>query len=210
MRGTHDDVMFIICVVRIIPAYAGNTSSIACFSISVKDHPRLCGEHTPKSRPKGSVQGSSPLMRGTLKRLTGFCVGCRIIPAYAGNTVLCAAVSIQLEDHPRLCGEHSLEQINAEGKRGSSPLMRGTQLGANQCGRKTRIIPAYAGNTLSPCSSNVSDQDHPRLCGEHPFCQRIPAGARGSSPLMRGTPKARFRVASICGIIPAYAGNTVC
>ena len=30
-----------------------------------------------------------------------------------------------------------------------------------------RIIPAYAGSTLMPSMTSISDWDHPRICGEH-------------------------------------------
>ena len=55
----------------------------------------------------------------------------------------------------------------------------------------------------------VPYEDHPRVCGEHPsriFCE---LSVSGSSPRMRGT-HVLFAVDSLdCGIIPAYAGNTM-
>ena len=52
-------------------------------------------------------------------------------------------------------------------------------------------------------------RDHPRVCGEHIASQLKFELCSGSSPRMRGT-LTRFPSRSArCGIIPAYAGNTV-
>ena len=48
-----------------------------------------------------------------------------------------------------------------------------------------------------------------RICGEHTCTACATAFTMGSSPHMRGTPKAIPDVVGQTGIIPAYAGNTV-
>ena len=86
MRGTPPGIGICANSTGIIPAYAGNTGSMAC-TVGIKvDHPRVCGEHstTPVVTPK--QQGSSPRMRGTPASSTGNGDGTGIIPAYAGNT----------------------------------------------------------------------------------------------------------------------------
>ena len=165
-----------VYLVRIIPAWAGNTN----------DNP---GDHP--------TSGSSPRGRGTLHFPE------RIIPAWAGNTRLgCLAYTEEwhgssprgrgtplsklrnedapdhprvgedrqvgsggssprgrgthdvgsargraLPDHPRVGGEHLYRRMVAERCRGSSPRGRGT-LHLAQTGRlELRIIPAWAGNT---------------------------------------------------------------
>ena len=86
--------------------------------------------------------------------------------------------------------------------------MRGTPLTHTGTGRKSGIIPAYAGNTsarvrrLSPC------RDHPRVCGEHSSDRCRPPCMWGSSPRMRGTLMPTLKPLYAAGIIPAYAGNT--
>ena len=50
----------------IIPAYAGSTSKELASSATIRDHPRIRGEHSPS---RGRRQGAP-----------------RIIPAYAGST----------------------------------------------------------------------------------------------------------------------------
>ena len=93
---------------------------------------------------------------------------------------------------------------------GSSPRMRGTQLGTFFRHFEFGIIPAYAGNTDSVRTCLIPFGDHPRVCGEHLPDTLTTSKPEGSSPRMRGTP---FRITEIdrqIGIIPAYAGNTQC
>ena len=70
----------------IIPAYAGNTKEYLGDDVYGRDHPRVCGEHSTKPWMTWKSRGSSPRMRGTLRKIwIGFLNG-GIIPAYAGNT----------------------------------------------------------------------------------------------------------------------------
>ena len=45
MRGTRHGCEPVVQVGGIIPAYAGNTLNRLTASISIRDHPRVCGEH---------------------------------------------------------------------------------------------------------------------------------------------------------------------
>ena len=137
-------------------------------------------------------------------------------------------------DHPRIRGEHarSIGRVRAAEARGSSPHTRGARLGEPRRGRDAEdhprirgehvwqhrrallcngIIPAYAGSTTPlgatskwssgssphtrgargrrpPCTA--APRDHPRIRGEH-------------SKALREAIRSR-------GIIPAYAGSTLC
>ena len=86
MRGTL--VAFVVHVVEqgIIPAYAGNTADKMIHRATVGDHPRICGEHQRASASDSPRRGSSPHMRGTLRRFWRCALADGIIPAYAGNT----------------------------------------------------------------------------------------------------------------------------
>ena len=53
-------------------------------------------------------------------------------------------------------------------------------------GRPKRIIPAYAGSTVSRPSGVPWRADHPRIRGEHYVNSVYPALAAGSSPHTRG------------------------
>ena len=93
-------------------------------------------------------------------------------------------------------------------ERGSSPRMRGAHVQSGAGDGMGRIIPAYAGSTLSVIVTPSLATDHPRVCGEH---NRIPADSvdcLGSSPRMRGALIVIDDHLVVPGIIPAYAGST--
>ena len=175
----------------------------------LRDHPRICGEHSLDHTVKPCVWGSSPHMRGTHLGLEHETVRPGIIPAYAGNTrwywqyVCCGG------DHPRICGEHAPFLVEKVFRWGSSPHMRGTPIHESRSSEMSGIIPAYAGNTPTASSPARPTWDHPRICGEHASRPVLPRGARGSSPHMRGTRFRRSLRRGPAGIIPAYAGNTL-
>ena len=50
----------------IIPAYAGSTTPALCVPMSLRDHPRVCGEHWYSTSQHRRYEGSSPRMRGAL------------------------------------------------------------------------------------------------------------------------------------------------
>ena len=114
-------------MLRIIPAYAGNTGDHAIPVACDWDHPRVCGEHgidSLKNRILTGIipayagntntawcsqrqsAGSSPRMRGTLSLHLHDGHQYGIIPAYAGNTDVSPFVTECHRDHPRVCGEH--------------------------------------------------------------------------------------------------------
>ena len=147
-------------------------------------------------------------MRGARHGHGRLCRSSRIIPAYAGSTLLPLVPGLESRDHPRICGEHMLTQIGAILPSGSSPHMRGAPRRAFPGRAWPGIIPAYAGSTEYPGVSSFAVRDHPRICGEHSRRCAVRRHRRGSSPHMRGA-LAQLRVAHGLGrIIPAYAGST--
>ena len=151
----------------IIPAYAGNTMSLKNVSLRCWDHPRVCGEHSSSPWMLSEATGSSPRMRGTLHPPSGRQQPAGIIPAYAGNTSNTRLRVRTPRDHPRVCGEHFIEQTDAPRIVGSSPRMRGTPVLRSFRGLRMVIIPAYAGNTGRQSCRPFWRRDHPRVCGEH-------------------------------------------
>ena len=188
MRGTLCALSLPIFSTGIIPAYAGNTSERPASALTIRDHPRVCGEHQETWKNDLKTMGSSPRMRGTPQANGRPACTRRIIPAYAGNTGSAACCTRCGRDHPRVCGEHMSVHFYAGYWQGSSPRMRGTLSVRNDSELGPRIIPAYAGNTEKVAAVGLDGRDHPRVCGEHSKCAY---GARYSR-----------------GIIPAYAGNT--
>ena len=70
------------------------------------------------------------------------------------------------------------------------------------------LIPARAGNTVSPIVGAEMSWAHPRSRGEHWASSKMLATSSGSSPLARGTQTTAFSAPSNGGLIPARAGNT--
>ena len=106
MRGAPSFGGAGIDCVGIIPADAGSTVDKPCSRSLMRDHPRGCGEHSPRLWHRLSAVGSSPRMRGALrgKEPAGKCA--RIIPADAGSTPSRGRNANPTQDHPRGCGEH--------------------------------------------------------------------------------------------------------
>ena len=91
---------------------------------------------------------------------------------------------------------------------GSSPHTRGAPDDGAQFGRRSGIIPAYAGSTSPPTDDRKRPKDHPRIRGEHHLGASICTSASGSSPHTRGAPLDPLPFVFAARIIPAYAGST--
>ena len=194
--------------VRIIPALAGNTASLAACNGTHQDHPRSRGEYHQTEHVDGDVEGSSPLSRGIHVLVRRDVLHPRIIPALAGNTRLPPTRQRSGTDHPRSRGEYLLSPSIGGGCGGSSPLSRGIHSPTPCTGVPSGIIPALAGNTLSAAPIAVAGQDHPRSRGEYAPQSGGTRGAFGSSPLSRGIHGHADLNPLRPRIIPALAGNT--
>ena len=155
MRGTRARRIRTVAVSGIIPAYAGNTPPNHGSGWLTRDHPRICGEHDLIAGWDKDPSGSSPHMRGTHSRWKTVAAPLGIIPAYAGNTRRRVRCYLNGGDHPRICGEHISWTDDELRQAGSSPHMRGTPEYGKFAVHVSRIIPAYAGNTLRDYSNFV-------------------------------------------------------
>ena len=90
---------------RITPAYAGKSIPRNSAVFDIEDHPRLCGEKYLMANEFMRRSGSPPPMRG--KAFWGIhVVPCQgITPAYAGKSWIPITQFLNIQDHPRLCGE---------------------------------------------------------------------------------------------------------
>ena len=134
-------------VLRITPAYAGNTASAADRGLLPRDHPRLCGKYDMGQNVIDNELGSPPPMREIL-----FSDSFPDPPYW---------------DHPRLCGKYSKVTILVPVLTGSPPPMREILSDFRSVTRSVRITPAYAGNTLAQKENLQLNKDHPRLCGKY-------------------------------------------
>ncbi len=208
-RGTHERHVQPGRFLRIIPAYAGNTSSWPSTRNGRPDHPRVRGEHLRPNGPSPTSTGSSPRTRGTPRHADHRPARQRIIPAYAGNTRHAPPHRVCGADHPRVRGEHLPPPMISVEACGSSPRTRGTRQVRAELSRKYRIIPAYAGNTTPKNTPLPAPPDHPRVRGEHITGTAMLLPSAGSSPRTRGTLLRHLFPFGHLRIIPAYAGNTV-
>ena len=86
MRGKQGGRRKLEREIRIIPAHAGQTSSLLLSILPTSDHPRACGANHVKRRAHSVRHGSSPRMRGKPARANHLARNTRIIPAHAGQT----------------------------------------------------------------------------------------------------------------------------
>ena len=110
--------------------------------------------------------------------------------------------------HTRGALRDSTAWLDAEG--GSSPHTRGAHTTRHSLTLCTGIIPAYAGSTACRRRASTCRSDHPRIRGEHSGLPLAEWRRAGSSPHTRGARAVRHRPGGVAGIIPAYAGSTVC
>ncbi len=186
-RGTHVNTILYRLSVRFIPAGAGNTLFVARRLMSISVYPRWRGEHNVRLSPLCVVAGLSPLARGTLHGFGFLFDGRRFIPAGAGNTYIRAKNKATATVYPRWRGEHPLPVIQLHCQCGLSPLARGTLHGYASSQRRSRFIPAGAGNTPRLFKRGRRGSVYPRWRGEHRLCLRLYRWWRGLSPLARGT-----------------------
>ena len=117
---------------RIIPAYAGSTSSLSLLDAAGSDHPRIRGEHRHGFVGGGFPFGSSPHTRGAHGAGERDDLRRRIIPAYAGSTSDARVECRPLMDHPRIRGEHGDGAVLDPVDEGSSPHTRGARHAASR------------------------------------------------------------------------------
>ena len=148
-RGKLTLTIPVSCVIGLIPAHAGKTSSTGSHAAPRWAHPRSRGENGAPPGPTGPTRGSSPLTRGKRGVLLARLSGPRLIPAHAGKTGNSGHWAALLTAHPRSRGENHMGDRPPVKPLGSSPLTRGKRERASGCQVVERLIPAHAGKTRS-------------------------------------------------------------
>ena len=175
---------------RIIPASAGQTQSSTLWLPVWPDHPRECGANPLSTDRVNVAPGSSPRVRGKPWVMMLVMLGLRIIPASAGQTKRTHGRNSGKADHPRECGANAMLQNGAYTGNGSSPRVRGKPLIVMFLLGELRIIPASAGQTCCHPPPSRPPADHPRECGANRVLSGKGMTAVGSSPRVRGKPRA--------------------
>ena len=155
--------------------------------MTLKDHPRLCGEKGGFPHSRYRELGSPPPMRGKEYGNLLVLPGDGITPAYAGKSFFRCHISYLHKDHPRLCGEKVDFHKFIFHKLGSPPPMRGKVFRCGQKFASLRITPAYAGKS--------------------PMAGRKMREKEGSPPPMRGKAHCTAPPVRRPRITPAYAGK---
>ena len=131
-----------------------------------------------------------------------------ITPACAGTTFHTRRALRCRQDHPRVCGNHSVFTPAPDPAAGSPPRVREPRLSRGSDRTSGRITPACAGTTKSQFRIDIFTEDHPRVCGNHAPCLLLSACYLGSPPRVR-EPLLQVRgVDHVFGITPACAGTT--
>ena len=208
MRGKVNLLLTIGADCGITPACAGKSNYTTCQTVVNRDHPRVCGEKTTKSRNASGARGSPPRVRGKVIVLPPvlFCIG--ITPACAGKRISASARRICSRDHPRVCGEKPNDVPRKPLMLGSPPRVRGKvdKLHGRRIGRG--ITPACAGKRRLQRSRTRYSRDHPRVCGEKPWEEYGGKIGKGSPPRVRGKVVDSYVLDSELGITPACAGKS--
>ena len=215
---------------RFIPACAGNSANLSHQTGGEAVHPRVCGELRRIRWQATRNVGSSPRVRGTLRRHQHGAYRRRFIPACAGNSRtslrrhraapvhprVCgelvftgASPIVGAAVHPRVCGELVPVLHEALPQAGSSPRVRGTR--RIRVGRELadRFIPACAGNSQTHRHHAVHGVgSSPRVRGTHLVAKPRRPRRPGSSPRVRGTRDGEAEIADRVRFIPACAGNS--
>ena len=134
---------------RLIPAWAGKTRGYGRADRGLTAHPRVGGENIVCATCRRCPKGSSPRGRGKRANRTGYLALTRLIPAWAGKTRAGQRRRERPRAHPRVGGENVPFASGHRGGDGSSPRGRGKRDRGVRCDPHARLIPAWAGKTLS-------------------------------------------------------------
>ena len=133
--------------------------------------------------------GSPPHTQGIQNGLFPCGLSNGITPAYAGNTYEFAYLFIGFEDHPRIRREYMTNVYILALTWGSPPHTQGILKSMSSSTVRTRITPAYAGNTEAQLAMVGNVRDHPRIRREYASATNIKDLIEGSPPHTQGIPK---------------------
>ncbi len=191
---------------RFIPARAGIGQMLMFSQVFGTVHPRSCGDRMQARIDALYNIGSSPLVRGSVRRALGSWSSMRFIPARAGIGSYHQTVTLSMPVHPRSCGDRQHRAIPFIITAGSSPLVRGSDCRASSATSESRFIPARAGIGRAKWRHGQRVAVHPRSCGDRALSKLSSWPPNGSSPLVRGSADAAGGACRRWRFIPARAG----
>ncbi len=168
----------------------------------------MCGDQAETLGERDWLLGSSPRVRGPEWISASLSLTNRFIPACAGTRDGQKSQRAGETVHPRVCGDQQTDAYNALLNDGSSPRVRGPDLGEVFSRFSLRFIPACAGTSRNACPYPAPPAVHPRVCGDQGQEQKPSCWVFGSSPRVRGPVKRRENPTSNTRFIPACAGTS--
>ena len=169
----------------------------------------MCGEQNKPLDISKTYLGSPPRVRGTVACAAPRFRVRRITPACAGNRGPARGDLLRCSDHPRVCGEQETAAVYEDWQAGSPPRVRGTGYSFSPSRTNLGITPACAGNSPAAGRQALTEEDHPRVCGEQQQLACACCYHTGSPPRVRGTGLHLKTVLGAVGITPACAGNRI-
>ena len=158
--------IFLRCLKRITPAWAGKRFVFDCIKFKSQDHPRMGGEKIASWTVCNVSMGSPPHGRGKAPALQPWRLSPGITPAWAGKSIQSGGPLYPAWDHPRMGGEKPTTGGAPVEFQGSPPHGRGKVTWRNHSSLILRITPAWAGKRSGVLYRLSLNRDHPRMGGE--------------------------------------------
>ena len=167
----------------------------------------MCGGTTAGAARRGSPTGLSPRVRGNHVPVRRPVQIDRSIPACAGEPVKIWFTPSIAWVYPRVCGGTCVSHWRFLASAGLSPRVRGNHRQSGRQRKRTRSIPACAGEPYDGQSYPVYLPVYPRVCGGTVRGPAIAAVVTGLSPRVRGNPTLTGELGQQARSIPACAGE---
>ncbi len=128
-------------------------------------YPRVCGGTWGVGNVIDTLKGLSPRVRGNRGAVGGRSERYRSIPACAGEPAWLATGVLQERVYPRVCGGTVQWVQYYDNPWGLSPRVRGNRRRRRWLTRRSRSIPACAGEPTGHPPRHHLPQVYPRVCG---------------------------------------------
>ena len=191
-----------------IPAWAGETTPEGIPGHRQAVYPRVGGGNSEAYFRAHILGGLSPRGRGKLPRLDHHRQGQGSIPAWAGETPSSPATRCWGTVYPRVGGGNPNRELDADVAEGLSPRGRGKRAAGAPAYELAGSIPAWAGETDTPCWRSSRSGVYPRVGGGNGPPAPRPMNWPGLSPRGRGKPSQAVVGTIGKRSIPAWAGET--
>ncbi len=169
------------------PACAGTTGECEFLGGLVRDHPRMRGDHRPRTPSTSHPAGPPPHARGP-----------------PGGTRVHRRPAV---DHPRMRGDHRHGERGDEQGAGPPPHARGPRRRSGAGSPGSGTTPACAGTTVAMGCPPSGGRDHPRMRGDHDEHRHAEQRPEGPPPHARGPQAQRVGRPTTRGDHPRMRGD---